>query len=421
MTSRVEWSNWAGNVTAFVDEVVAPVNEAAVQEIVRAAAKSGRRVKAIGTAHSFSRIAVSDSVVMTTNQLDATVTVHGNRVTVGGGMKLRALNDFLATVGLAMRNLGDVDYQSVAGAIATATHGTGKQFGGIATNVVGMRIVNGHGDVVVVDDPDVLRGTAVHLGALGIVTEVTLACVPAFTCFAVEQPVLIDDLIDEWPAAIEANDHIEFWWIPGSEWALVRANQRVASSGTRGSIWHPPVPSKTIPEPAQTILGMMGKWQPNATSTAEPHRYNDRSDRVFCSERGAALEMEYSAPATRGMECLQHVRDTLGAHPEWKCYYPVEVRYTQGDDLWMSTANGRDSMYIAVHEDPARAVDPYFASVEPFIAGVDGRPHWGKMHTQTASTLRARYDHWDEFTALRNEFDPQRTFGSAALESLLGD
>ncbi len=417
MAAQLQWSNWAGNVTANVDEIVAPTTESEVQAIVHAAAAKGRKIKAIGSAHSFSRIAASDSVVMTTENLDAKVSVHGDQVTVGGGMKLRQLNEYLATIGLAVRNLGDVDYQSVAGAIGTATHGTGKPFGGIATGVVAMRIVNGQGDVVVIDDHETLRGTAVHLGALGVVTEVTIQCVPAFECFAVEQPLLVDELIAAWPDAIEANDHIEFWWLPGSEWALVRANQRASNR----QLWHPPVPAITIPEPAQTILGMLGKWQPNAESSVQPHRYHDRSDRVFCSERTAALEMEYSVPAHRGMECLQHVRNTLSDHPEWKCFYPVEVRYTKADDLWMSTAGDRDSMYIAVHEDPARSVDPYFAAVEPFLAGVDGRPHWGKMHTQTADTLRDRYPHWDDFAALRNQFDPDRTFGSMALEALLGD
>ncbi len=410
------WTNWAGNVSAVVDEIVAPESVAEVQRLVSTAAHGGRRVKAIGTAHSFSRIAVSDSIVVTTELLDRVVRVDGNRVTVQGGMKLRQLNDFLATIGLAMRNLGDVDYQSVAGAIGTSTHGTGLAFGGIATNVVGMKIINGQGDLVIIDDADAVRGAAVHLGALGIVTEVTLDCVPAFACHAVEQPVLVDDLIAAWPSALEANDHIEFWWVPTSDWALVRANQR----GVDRPVWQPPRPSVTIPEPAQTILGLLGKWARNTESTSEPHHYHDRSDRVFCSERTAALEMEYSVPADRGMACLQHVRETLAAHPEWKAYYPVEVRYTGADDLWMSTAQGRDSMYIAVHEDPARSVDPYFATVEPFIAGVDGRPHWGKMHRQNASTLAARYPHWDDFAALRNTFDPDRTFGSAALEALLG-
>ncbi|HJL82447.1 MAG TPA: FAD-binding protein, partial [Acidimicrobiales bacterium] len=235
ITSDGSWSNWAGNQRSTPARVERPRNEVDVVALVKAAAADGRRVKVVGAGHSFTAIARTDDVLVTLDDMGAVVGIDHDtgQVRVEAGARLFNLNPQLHAAGLAMPNLGDIAYQSVAGAASTSTHGTGLGFASIAAGVVGMRLVAGDGTVVVLgphDDPDLLEVARVGLGALGIVTEVTLQCVPAFNLHAVEEVLPADDVLDSFDEMAATTDHIEFFWMPHTDLAMRKRNIRTTDA-----------------------------------------------------------------------------------------------------------------------------------------------------------------------------------------------
>ncbi len=227
--------NWAGNQVCLPAEIARPRNATEVSTLVQRAAAEGLRVKAVGAAHSFTAAAMTDGIVASLDALSSieTIDTGTGRVTVGAGMRLKELNKVLDRAGLAMPNLGDIAYQSIAGAIGTATHGTGATLGNLATTVIGMELIDGAGERIWCDAdnrPDLLRVARVGIGALGIVTKVTLQCVPAFDLHAVETVEVLDDVLDGFHDSVAGSDHFEFFWMPGSRRCLVKRNNRTTET-----------------------------------------------------------------------------------------------------------------------------------------------------------------------------------------------
>jgi L-gulono-1,4-lactone dehydrogenase len=402
-------------------------------QVVTAAHRAGRRVKAIGAGHSFTATAATDGVQVSLDRLDQVVAIDdaAQQVTVGAGIRLHRLNDVLAAAGLALPNLGDIDRQSFAGAIATATHGTGLGLGNLATTVVGMQLVTGTGEIVRCSgdlDPDLLRVARVGVGALGIVTEVTLQCVPAFDLHAHETVEVLDDVLDGFPQQAAAVDHFEFYWMPGTRRCQVKRNSRTDRARAPQPRWAY-VRDKWLGE--NVGFGMVcrvGRRFPTLTprisrlvaSAAAERDLVDRSDRVFCSPRRVRfVEMEYGIPVEHVPEAVRRVRDLTVGLPT-PVQFPIEVRVSAADDIPLSTGFGRTSGWIAVHQYRGAPYEEYFAGVERIMDDYDGRPHWGKLHGQRAGTLAQRYPQWDEFATARDRLDPDRTFANPYLDRVLG-
>lgn len=430
------WQNWGRSASVRPQRVEFPRTVEAVQRSVRAAATRGMRVKAVGAGHSFSGIAVAPGVLLDLIDLTGLVRVDRERglVTLLAGTRLHQVPGLLAPFGLAMQNLGDIDRQSISGAISTGTHGTGARFTGIAAQVRGARVVAASGDILVVDESEnteLLPAIALGLGALGILVEVTIQCVPAFVLHAVERPEPLVAVLDALDERVATADHFELYWFPHTDRAMTKTNTRLPESAPRhplsavskwvddtviGSGLHQVACSvaRTIPATIPSINRISAKvWG--------DREFTDASSRVFATSRSVRFrEMEYALPA----ENVRPAFDALRALVEdrgWKISFPVEVRFAAADDLWLSTAHARATAYIAVHrywrEDPTE----YFDAVEEIMLSFGGRPHWGKMHSLDASALRERYPRFDEFTALRDRLDPDRMFQNAYLERVLGE
>lgn len=410
-----------------------PTSAEAVQRSVIAAMSRGRRIKAVGAGHSFTGIAVAPEVQLDLTDLRGLVSVDlpRQRVTFHAGTRLHQIPALLAPYGLAMPNLGDIDRQSIAGAISTGTHGTGARFGGIATQVVGVTFVSGNGDIVHVDEtehPEMLPAVALGLGALGILVDVTLQCVPAFVLHATERPEPLDAVLAELPARA-AEDHFEFYWFPHTDVALTKSNRRLPESAVRQPL--PPV-GRWIDETllsngvfrvacgvGSVIPAITAPFSRLAVRLTGNREYTDLSHRVFTQRRTVRFrEMEYALPAENVAPAFTQVRELIAARG-WRISFPVEVRFAAADDLWLSTAYQRDTGYIAVHrywrEDPTA----YFEAVEQIMLAFGGRPHWGKIHTLDAPQLRQRYPRFDDFVALRDRLDPERLFHNTYLERVL--
>lgn len=430
------WQNWARTVKVHPQRVEFPSSTEAVQRAVTAAATRGLQVKAVGAGHSFSAIAAAPGVLLDLSDLTGLVSAdrERGRVTLRAGTRLHQIPQLLAPHGLAMPNLGDIDRQSLAGAISTGTHGTGARFGGIATQVTGATLVTADGELLVVDedhDRELLPAVALGLGALGILVEVTLQCVPAFLLHAVEAPEDLREVLASLDARVAASDHFEFYWFPHTDRAMTKTNARLPESAVRHPLprvgkWVDDVlVGNALHQVACTVARTLPPTIP-AISRASVRLWGDReftdvSHRVFTTDRSVRFrEMEYALPAENVRPAFEALRDVI-EEEGWRISFPVEVRFAARDDLWLSTAHGRESGYIAVHrywrEDPTE----YFEAAEQIMLGFGGRPHWGKMHTLDAAALRERYPRFDDFVTLRDRLDPGRMFQNPYLSRVLGE
>ena len=429
--------NWARNQSCIPAEVVRPTATGEVADIVRRAHVAGQRVKTIGAGHSFTAAAMTNGVLLSLERMRSVLAVDQarHRVTVQAGITLRDLGDELAAVGLAMPNLGDINVQSVAGAINTATHGTGLAWGNIATTIVGMELVDGRGEVVRCDDecdPELLRVARVGVGSLGVVTEVTIQCVPAFNLHAHETvevlDELLDDVVDGIPGFAGSADHAEFFWMPGARRVQVKRNRRTDEPA------RPPsrlayLRDKYVAENAAFgLVCRVGRRFPSlaprvaklVAGVASERELIDRSDKVFASPRLVRfVEMEYGIPIEALPDALRRVCE-LTTTLSYPTLFPIEVRVSAADDIALSTGFGRTNGWIAVHQYRGAPYEHYFQGVEAIMNDYDGRPHWGKLHYQTAATLRDRYPEWNRFAEVRARLDPDGTFRNEYLDRVLG-
>ena len=213
------WRNWAGNATATPARWATPRTETEISAAVNGAAAAGLRVRALGSGHSFTPAAATDGLALDLSGWTGIVAADTRTgvVTVRSGTTLRALNAALDGLGLAMANLGDIDAQTVAGALSTGTHGTGARLGGLATQAEAFGLILADGSPVTcsaAERPELFAAARVGLGALGVISTVTLRCVPAFELAADERPELVDEVIERFDSIAAANDHFEFYWFP---------------------------------------------------------------------------------------------------------------------------------------------------------------------------------------------------------------
>jgi L-gulonolactone oxidase len=276
-------------------------------------------------------------------------------------------------------------------------------------------------------EPEVFRCARVGLGALGIVSRVTLQAVPAFNLHAVEAPARVDDLLANLDEHIYGNDHFEFFWVPHTGWALTKWNRRTDEPEAPRSRWQSIRDDYVMSNFAFGALNRIGRLQPSwipRLSRMIPSsgrvEYVDRSYRVFASPRMVKFyEMEYAIPIEHAAEALNSVRDYV-KRSGIVLSFPVEVRFTAADDIPLSTAYGRKTCYIAVHVFQGMQYQQYFEAVEDIMDDYGGRPHWGKLHFQTAETLAPRYPEWEAFQSVRKRLDPGGVFSTAYLERVLG-
>ena len=434
MANSTAWQNWAGNQRSNATSVTSPNSTAEVVEVIRAARAAGQTIKPIGTGHSFTAAAATTGVRVELGGLTGLLNVdRANRlVRVKAGTPLAALNSALAMHGLAMPNLGDIDVQTISGALATGTHGTGVSYGCLSTFVEELEVVLGTGEVVRcsrTERSDVFMAALVGVGAIGVVTEVTLRCVDAFILHADERPTPLADVLASIDERISTNDHFEFYWMPYTEKTLTKSNNRVPlDDRPRGAFnrWF----NDDLLE--NTVLGgvvRLARAAPALTpgllrmtaSAFSARSYTERSDLVFTSPRRVRfVEMEYSLPRAALGEAFAGLRRVIDGLPG-KVTFPVEVRFTAADDIWLSHGNGRDNAYIAIHQFVGVPYEEYLRGFEAVCVPLGGRPHWGKMHYRDAASLRPAYEHFDDFLAVRDKSDPGRTFANDYTRQVFGD
>ncbi len=429
------WTNWARTVIAAPVEVEHPASVEELQKAVAVAASRGLRVKAVGSGHSFTGAAATDGVQVRLDRLTGVLRADRDSglVTVFAGTRLAELGEALWPLGLALENLGDVDAQTVAGAIATGTHGTGARFGGLAAAVRGLDLVLADGSLLQADaarDRDLVAAAAVGLGALGVVATVTLQCVPAFALAALEAPEPLDAVLADVPAFAGGSDHAEFYWFPHTRRVLAKRNTRLPGDtplrplGAVRRWFDDEFLANTLFERVNRLTTRRPRLVPplNAVATRawSARRYTDRSYRVFASPRRVRFrELEYAVPPDAVAGVLTGIEAWLAATGE-RVAFPVEVRFADADGVWLSTAYGRPTAYVAVHQYWRRDHGRYFAAVEELCRAAGGPPHWGTLHTPGAAQDAPLYPRFADAVAVRDRLDPGRTFANRYTERVLG-
>jgi len=397
-----------------------------------------------GSGHSFTPAAATDGVQLRPDNLTAirSVDLASGTVTVEAGCPLHVLNAELLARGLSLANMGDIQVQTVAGATQTGTHGTGRDVGGMAAQIAGLELALADGRIVTcsADSPDggltFPDGTApnlfdaarVGLGALGIVTAVTFRVVPAFLLEAREEPMTWSGVMSQLDEFTADNEHFEFYWFPHSEGCLTKRNNRTDGPARPLPRWRYVLDDEILSNSVFGLTCQLGRRVPaaipainSAAAKALGSRtYVDAAYKVFTSPRRVRFkEEEYAIPRAALPDVLGEVR-SLFRRRDWRISFPIEVRVTPSDDVWLSTAYGRESAYIAIHVFHPSPHEQYFGDVEAVMTSVGGRPHWGKMHTRNADYLTGAYPRLSEFIALRDLVDPDRRFTNGYLRQVLG-
>jgi L-gulonolactone oxidase len=426
------WTNWAGDESCAPRRVLQPRSVTAATSSTERAAAEGRTVRVVGAGHSFNDQVCTDGLLLNLDRMSGLrhVDAEAGLVTVGAGTRLADLNVRLARHGLALPNLGDIDRQSVAGAMSTGTHGTGRKLGNLATQIEALDLVLADGTTLTCTeaDPEVLRAARVSLGALGVITGYTLRVVPAFALRAESRTMPLVQTLERLDELVDGNDHFEFFLFPHAEAALVKLNNR-----TDDPVRPPRELAKKIAEFAENgvfeAACRAGRRFPSqiprlnraVTRLMTPSDHVDQSYRVFASRRSVRFtEMEWAVPRAACAEVLREILRMID-HDRPDVGFPIEVRFVAPDELsHLSPAYGRETAYLAVHMYRGMPWEPYFRSVQDIALAFGGRPHWGKRHLMEADELAARYPAWDRFQAVRSRLDPRGTFTNAHLRRVLG-
>ena len=410
-----------------------PADPGQLRAALERAHDAGHGVRVAGAGHSFTGLVATDGALLSLARLNRLLEVDraSGRVRVQAGITLGRSAPRWDGHGLALENLGDIDVQSIAGATATGTHGTGARLGNLSAQVRAVQLMRADGTTVELDaerDPDGWRAARVNLGALGVVTELTLQTVPAFTLHGLDGPLELEETLARIDELAAAHDHFELYWFPGTARALLRRNDRTDAPPAPRSALNGWLNDVLLVNHALSGLLRLGRRVPALTPllsevalrAAGTSERTDISHRIFTSPRLFRFtEMEYAIPRACAAPAIRAVRDGIRERG-LRISMPIEVRFVAGDDALLSPAHGRDTCYVAVHTFEGVAFEPYFRMVEEIMDGFDGRPHWGKRHSQTARTLASRYPEWEAFQAVRARLDPEGRFANPEVARVLG-
>jgi L-gulono-1,4-lactone dehydrogenase len=427
------FSNWTGDERCCPVAWERPGTVAELQQALSRAADAGLGVRAVGSGHSFSDVACSDGMLVSLERMGALLDVDraSGLVRVQGGITIKALSRALHEHGLALQNVGDIDVQTISGAISTATHGTGARLPNLSAQVHELTLALADGSLLSCSrdqDAELWRAARVAVGAFGVIAEVTLRCVPAFTLHGVDAPAPLAEVLERFDELCERNDHFEFFVFPHSRVALTRSNNRVERAPRPPGRLSKYANDVLLTNHAFELFCRAGRRWPSqiprlnraVTRLAGRRERTDRSSEIFASPRLVRFtEMEYALPRAATIEAVRRVLELI-ERERLAVPFPIEVRTVAADDALLSTAQGRDSGFVAVHMYRGMEWERYFRAVESVMDEFDGRPHWGKRHFQTLATLRPRYPQWDSFQAVRARLDPHGRFANAFTERVLG-
>ncbi len=438
------WHNWSSSVKCTPREVARPANIDELAQLLASSSHAARQVRVVGAGHSFTPLVRTDDLLISLDRMQGIVASDSTRglVTVWAGTGLRRLGDDLLAQGLAQENLGDIDVQSIAGAISTGTHGTGTRFGTLSTQIASLTLVTASGELLTCSDeqhPEIFKAAQTSFGTLGVIAQVTLRVVPAKRLRYQVRRERLSSVLANLERYKQEYSHFEFYWFPHTEWAQVKLMHEIDES-TADAPASPAKPAWSLASTLSTLNKIVlenwvywlisescrlipsfsataGKISAAGVATVNETNY---SHRLFATLRLVKFqEMEYNLPVEHFATVLEQVKASVQRH-QTRVHFPVECRFVKGDDIWLSPAYQRDSAYIAVHMYRGMPYTDYFRQCEAIYQNYQGRPHWGKLHTLDHRTLAQLYPHWSDFLRVRSQLDPQGILLNDYLRELLG-
>ncbi len=400
------WQNWSGGVRCNPQRIEAVASEAAIAKVVRTANQEGKSVRVAGAGHSFSPVCQTDGILMNLASLSGVVEVGSasHEAIVWAGSRISDLGEALLAADLGMENQGDIDVQTLAGAISTATHGTGIRFGNLSTQVAGLRLVLASGEILSLSpssDGDLFRAAAVSLGMFGVISQIRLRAVPAYRLHERTWAASFEECRDNVDRLIKENEHFEFFWLPKFDACAMKC-----LNSTRAPVSAPVEIADAPPGTVERYL--------------HPERV-DWSHRIYPSVRNTLFnEMEFALPFERGWECLEEIRRLI-REKHTQITWGVEYRTVAGDDLPLSPAFGRKTIAISIHEAAEMAYERFFSDAQAIFLNHGGRPHWGKIQFCAAPQLREFYPQWESFWDLRRRVDPRGVFLNDYMRKISGE
>jgi FAD-linked oxidoreductase len=430
---RATWSNWSGSVTASPAAIRYPTSVSEIIAIVQECRERGCGMRVVGAGHSFTPLAWTDGVLISLDRhtgLEHVDPVRAQAI-VRAGTQIKALGELLFTHGLAQANLGDIDVQSIAGAISTGTHGSSATLGSISTQMVGLTLVTAAGELIECSEThnrEIFKAAQVALGALGIITSVTLQLLPAYRLDYTWRRETLDECLAHVEDYRRDNRNFEFFWLPYSDSTLTK-RMNVTDAPAReknalrqfnelvlenGVFWAFSELCRRFPAASPRVSALLGHLISGGRDVNYSHK-------IFATPRLVKFqELEYSLPVANLTAALRAI-DACIRRQRFLVHFPIECRFVRADDIYLSPASGRDSAYLAVHMYKGMEYRAYFDATEAILRAYGGRPHWGKMHSLTARELRPLYPHWDDFKTVRRQLDPDRLFLNPYLRTLLGE
>lgn len=414
-----EWRNWSGSVVAQPLAIASPRTEAELQRLVADAAK----VRVAGTGHSFMPLCASEGLLLSLSEMEGELEVaeDGQSVWTPAGWSIGKLTRALWDLGFSLINQGDIDKQAIAGAVSTATHGTGRALGSLAAAAEGFRLVLADGSVVECDrarEPELFEAARLSLGMLGVVTRIRMKVLPAYRLKETIYRFPLREALAEWDALAAAHRHVEFFHFPYSEHVTLKTLDVVDEGES-------PEPGEIEDTVFQAVCDLVAVWPRTAPTLqrmlTRAIRSSERAGpagRIFPSERNVRFEeMEYEIPAEAGPEALRRAM-ALVRERRWPIIFPFEFRAVAADDIWISPMNGRDCISISFHQYAKMPWREAFAGVEKVFQEAGGRPHWAKRHTLTSDDVLRLYPDAPKFGAVRKRVDPDAKFLNAHLAEL---
>lgn len=420
------WRNWSGLLHAYPAQRSAPTTEAELAEMMGSAPAP---IRPVGAGHSFTGLVPTDGTLVTLDGMTGLVTTDATtmQATVWAGTRLGDLGPALAQARQEMPNLPDINKQSLAGALATGTHGTGRAFKALHGDVVALRIVTPAGEVRACDaktNPELFQCARVGLGAYGIVTQVTLQNAPLVRVKKRVEPRPLDEILEAWPALIEKHRNVEFFALPFTGiGAVVTADVTQEAVRPRG----PDTDAETLMDLKRlrdwtALVPALRRWVAQTVLAAgvEPEEAVDEGWKLLSNERPVRFnEMEYHLPLDAQIPALREVLAAIESHRS-DVFFPIEARVIAPDDAWLSPFHERLSGSIAVHAYYKDDHAFFFELVEPIFRRYEGRPHWGKMHSLGAADFAALYPRWKDAVAVRAAVDPAGRMLNGHLRQVFG-
>ena len=422
--------NWSGYLTWDPKKILFPESEKEIQNIVKKALEEDQKIRVMGSGHSFTPVSATNDILISLDNYQGLISSDKENLTatVKGGTKLFLLNQLLHEQGMAMENLGDIDQQSIAGAISTGTHGTGISFGSLSTQVLRLSFINGLGEKVTCskyENHELFKAAQISLGTLGIITELTLQCIPSYKLELIIDKTTLKEILSSYKEVIQNNRNFEYYWFPNTEYVMTKVcnvtDDPVDKSGLKNYFQDYILENyafKLICEFAK-IFPSKSIWTSKfSAKTISYHRKVNYSHKVLVAPRLVKFnEMEYNVPLEAYEDVMKDVVKWINKNNK-TVHFPIENRFVKGDDIYLSPSYKRDSAYIACHVYNKKEFTAFFTALEEIFLSYEGRPHFGKINQFNKELMNQCYPEFNTFCKLREENDPSNIFISDYMKTL---